>query len=79
MPSIFVPLIGPAYLGNALVTLLTWLAAHYDIVELYSDCGHWFCRIKDIVTHEIIADPQLGYLTPSEAVCAVVLEIEENE
>ncbi len=68
-----------AHDGDAMVTLLTWLAAHYDIVELYSDCGYWFCRIRDIVTLEIIADPQLGYLTPSEAVCVLTLEIGENE
>ena len=64
---------------NALVTLLDWLAAHYDVIELYSDCGYWFCRIKDIVTLKIIADPMCGYLTPAEAVCAVTLQIAENE
>ncbi len=68
--------------GDELITMLDWLAMRFISVDLYSDCGDWFCRVHDLSVNdemEIIADSIYGYRTPSKAVRNTILRVAENE
>ena len=62
--------------ASALSLMLSYLSRRYDFLELYSDCGYWFCRTKDHHSGSRFSEVVIGVgqLTPLEAIYLLVLE-----